>query len=326
MKGTKITFESFERSFGEKSSGGTVGVALLLVGTERYKTQRVVKQCAQNTGLKLKQIDGSVGEPLQILSDLLDDLRTPTLFGGQDLFVMSGAERVIGAKPCEKLLPELESELFSEGDGRGLRCIFVADALDSRKKSTKWLTQNFSVMECSEVKDFERDGWITKISKQLGLDIPLELRELLLELDPWNLDLIEQELKKWDLSGQNREVISIAQAKGELSKFSDFIFARSRGDALSMVPQIAHSSDPSQSVMLLGLLAWNSRQLIALKTGGQVQASGQMRSKLENFASEWNAQELFDLTHDLKNLDFTLKQTKQDEVGAWTRLALKYTQ
>jgi DNA polymerase-3 subunit delta len=262
---------------------------------------------------------------------ILDSALTCSLGGGLKLVVVKEAHAIKEAEELQQLLgaraPKAELSAV---------CVFLSKDLDARKKFSKILLEKAAVVPCEEVPEAEREAWISYLAKRRGLNIPSGLVSQIAALDPWTLDIVDQELAKYELaltntSGEAGDVLlSELGPQGGAEAFLQDFFARDMQKALERVQALAER--PDESLPLLGLLAWNVRQLATLIASrangsrGSVKLSPYLAQKLEAWARGWTLPEILALQERLAQLDFAFKQTPLLPLGMWTELVLTSAQ
>lgn len=130
------------------------GVVLIL-GPERFLARQAVERViAAHPGLEVTRYAGEGTEAAQVL----DDVRTPTLFGGGRVVVAEDAgEMLRGAL-----------EAFAAYAGRpapGAVLVLVATGLDGRLKGAKQLKEAAEVIPCEPPRPWELAAWIRERAK-----------------------------------------------------------------------------------------------------------------------------------------------------------------
>ncbi len=90
-------------------------------------------------------------------------------------------------------------------------------------------------------------------------------------------------------------------------------------------------SDLEFSLPILGLLAWNVRQLLQFKLERAEQSFSRAKRhpsldrKCENWSKKWPLSHLLDFQCELSYLDQTFKSSKATVRGAWMEVLLQFT-
>jgi len=254
---------------------------------------------------------------------VLDSARSPSLGGGVRLIIVRDAHALKNPEALSELFgpPQKQSELMSV-------CVCISKDLDGRKKFSKTLLEKAAVVPCEEVTESQRESWIQYLAKRRGLELNSSLVMKLSSLDPWTLDIVDQELEKFSVAGSAADVILEGSSlMGGPDAFLESFFSRDLKPALS---QVSHFADrPDESLPLLGLLGWNVRQLAILIADRQ---QGTRNSKLNSFvadrlrkwSSRWNLSEIIELQNELSEIDFGVKQTTLLPLGLWSGLVTRF--
>jgi DNA polymerase III delta subunit len=268
---------------------------------------------------------------------IVDAAQSPALGGGLRLIVVRDAHVI---KESDRLAPLLQprarvTELESV-------VVFLSKDLDGRKKLSKLLAEKAAVVPCEEIPEGEREAWIQYLCKRRGVELAGEQVASLATLDPWSLDIIDQELEKFSLTqwspaqgdGANAGSADVLQAAGltfgalgGAEAFLECFFARDLKNALARVE--AFADQPDESLPLLGLLAWNVRQLAAIVADRE---RGTRHAKINPYLAErftrwgkrWGLVEIERLQNRLMELDFGFKQTPLLPLGLWSGLVQEF--
>ncbi len=256
-------------------------------------------------------------------TSVLDSVRSPSLIGGVRLILVREAHAMKNPEVLSELFgaPTKLSELMSV-------CVCISKDLDGRKKFSKALVEGAAVVSCEEVIEVQREPWIQYLAQRRGVELNSTLVTRLSGLDPWSLDIIEQELEKFVVAGSSPDVILDSLGlSGVTERFIEDFFSRDLEAALPLVSRFADS--PDESLPLLGLIGWNVRQLAIWLADRD---NGTRNSKLNPYAVErfrkwspfWKQHEVIELQARLSELDFQLKQTPLLPLGLWSSLVLRF--
>lgn len=127
------------------------GVVLVL-GPERFLAREaVVRILVARPDLEVTRYDGTETLPAQVL----DDLRTPTLFGGSRAVVVDNAGEMLRAA--------LEAfAAYARHPAPGALLVLVATGLDGRLKGAKQLREAAELVDCQPLGQWEIGKWIRK--------------------------------------------------------------------------------------------------------------------------------------------------------------------
>jgi DNA polymerase III delta subunit len=267
---------------------------------------------------------------------IVDAAQSPALGGGLRLIVVRDAHAI---KESELLAPLLGPRAHPEELASVV--VFLSKDLDGRKKFSKVLTEKAAVVSCEEVAETEREPWIQYLCKRRGVELQAAQVANLAMLDPWSLDIIDQELEKLSLSqwgagkdgapGADDQVllsggVSFA-AMGGADAFIESFLGRRIGPALARVG--AFADQPDESLPLLGLLAWNVRHLALVVSDRE---RGTRHTKLNPYLAErfqkwsriWSLAEVERLQASLMEIDYGFKQTPLLPLGLWSGLVQEF--
>ena len=255
---------------------------------------------------------------------VVEAAQSPSLGGGLRLIVVRDAHAMKN--------PELIAELFGERKAREELmsvCVFLSKDFDQRKKISKTLLEKAAVVPCDDVAENEREAWIHYLAKRRGVTLSNEMAVQLTSLDPWSLDIIDQEMEKFTLDPtQSGETFLGGLAAGTGSDvFLDAFFSRDLKRTLRTVENFAEQLD--EALPLLGLFAWNVRHLALVladqKAGTRVvKMNPYAADKLRAWSRHWSLEEAMDLQRRLEELDFGLKQTPLLPIGLWSDLVIRF--
>jgi DNA polymerase III subunit delta len=304
-----------------------------LYGHERMKSRELLKRI-RSTALgetpsafcPESQLEGADTEAAAIV----DSAQSPSLGGGLHLIVVRDAHLV---KDQELLAPLLGPK--APVAELGSVVVFLSKDLDGRKKFSKQLTEKAAVVPCEEVPEGEREAWIQYLCKRRGVELSGERIAGLATLDPWSLDIIDQELEKVSLfqwSGSASEEVLLQGgatfgALGGADTFIECFFARDLKSALARVE--AFADQPDESLPLLGLLAWNVRQLALIISDREhgtrnAKINPYLAERFGRWAKRWSLAEVEKLQAGLMEIDFGFKQTPLAPLGLWSGLVQRY--
>ena len=294
-----------------------------LYGTERMKAREVLKRVRKAVlGENPNSLNEEILDGTSIDASVITEAaQTLSFGGGVKLIVVREAHFL---KELERELPHLIGDAGGqtvEKDKLASICVFLSKDLDLRKKLSKSLVEKAAVVPCEEVLEDEKEAWISFLAKRRQLNINQKDVLRLRTLDPWNLDIVDQELEKIFLlateDSEDEAQCPINDGK-TADSFVEAFFSRDLVQSLRLVELFAES--PEESLPLLGLLSWNLRQLVARP----IKTNPYLQQRLNQWSRKWNKEELIVLQNDLSLLDHTLKQTPKLPLGTWTTLVINY--
>ncbi len=304
---------------------GLVWPLYWVYGPEKMKSRELVKRIRKTvlgeqagesgrSGLSLSEewLEGTEVDASQVL----DSAQSPSLLGGVRLIIVRDAHALKNAELLAELLgpavplPELTSV-----------CVLLSKDLDARKKFSKLLVEMTAVVPCEEVSEGEREAWIGYLAKRRALEVGPDDVLKLSTLDPWSLDIVDQELEKLSLGG----TVFAGSDSGRLGgadEFMEAFFGRDLPTALAIAGSFADK--PDEALPCLGLFAWNVRHLaLLIGSGGRAALNPYVAEKLKRWASNWKLTEVLALQEELAALDFNTKQTPLLPLGLWTDLVTR---
>ncbi|MGE0615161.1 MAG: DNA polymerase III subunit delta [Bacteriovoracia bacterium] len=314
-----------------------------LYGPERMKSGELLKRIRKSVypdetdgrqSLSVDLIDGAETDG----GSIVDSANTLTLGGSTRLIIVRDAQAIDEPEALGSLLgPRAPLDQLPS------ICVFLANNLDMRTKFSKVLLEKAAVVSCEEVADADREAWVQYLMKrrnlQLAPAVAGELVARLRALDPWSLELIDQELEKASLwlmneagDGDAEQVGAALQQNlkaesGDAEHFLAYFFSRQYEGAMKAIQNFANQ--PEESLPLLGLLAWNVRQLALLV---EDRRRGTRNAKLNPYVADrfnawvrhWPIEDVLELQTRLADLDFSFKQTPRLPLGLWGDLVVRF--
>jgi DNA polymerase III delta subunit len=125
---------------------------VLVLGPERFLAREAVaKALLGRPGADVTRLDGAVTTPARIL----DEVRTPTLFGGARAVVVDNA-----GEPLRQALEAFAD--YAEAPAKGTLLVLVANGIDGRLKGAKQLKEASEVLLCEPFPHWKVGDWIRK--------------------------------------------------------------------------------------------------------------------------------------------------------------------
>jgi DNA polymerase III delta subunit len=316
----------------------------MLVGNEALKSREVIKRILKagkaEEGFGPDYFDGGEVDAHAIL----DSAQTMGFGGGPKFVVIRNFHQLKSAEVLAPLFGSGKKSRQKLEDTQWI-CIAVSNDLDKRKKFSKLVVDQAACVDCGPVADADRIPWIQYLAKHVkrhsisaisatqatqGNSTPLKLspeQELLLsQIEPFNLDSVNQELEKLALSPESDSSAVTIGSNDDINadRFIHDIFERNAKGALLKTRDLAAS--PDTVFPLIGLLTWNIRQLVTMKTSnaGAVRVPPFILDRLKKWAREWDHEALVALNHDLEQIDYSLKQTPRMGMALWDNLIMKH--
>lgn len=304
-----------------------------LYGQERMKSRELLKRIRRAAlgdekpgGLGLGFGEETLDGTEVTSAEVVDSAQSLSLGGGVRFLVVREAHALKDWEALEALLGD-----SGKVDTLPFVCVFLSKDLDGRKKFSKVLADRAAVVACEEVPEEDRESWIHYLAKRRGFELEPEVVAQLRSLDPWSLDVIENELEKFDLAGRGEAGAAVllgGVGSGEGTEaFLEAFFSRKKRAALDALASFVDS--PDQTLPLLGLLAWNAR-FLALSVADRDRRT--RFAKLSPFLAErfgrwmraWSLEETVALQEALAEVDFETKQTGRLALGTWATLVQRF--
>jgi DNA polymerase III delta subunit len=251
--------------------------------------------------------------------EIFDEAQHLTLGGGIRFIVVKNAHAMKQPEVLDSLLGPARAR-----DKTDVVCVFHSKDLDNRKKFSKLLTEKAAVIECGLVLDSEKLAWVEYFAKIRNLTLPDAFKNALYALDPWSLDIIDQELEKFSISETDAPTSGTIQPSLiSPEHFLHSFLSRNVQDALFALEHFVRN--PEDTLPLLGLLAWNVRHLaVLIEAPHLVRLSPFIMQKLNSYSKHWTIDELKAMQETLSDIDFGQKQTPRPAIGLWQELILRF--
>lgn len=235
----------------------------LLLGPEIY-LRRVAAQTITEAALSRTLLREFNESAFSLLSDSVQS----AIAAAEQLPMMSDM-RVVRVRDFARLREADEDILirYLNNPSPTTVMIFIADDLDKRKKSSKVLLDNCTVVEFSPLKDAEAKAWAKSRLKELKVSADDQVLSELIRLIGTDVQTLANELEKLAsaAAGTNRitldHVDELIGRSRELSNFelADHLMAGNRKKALETLHRLLE--DGAEPVMLVGLIAGNYHRL-----------------------------------------------------------------
>lgn len=317
------------KSILKQIESGTFFPLYWIYGPETYKVRELTERLKKAVGADASLTSSLFGSPSSFNGNethagaILDEAQSLSLGGGVRFLIVRDADLLKNAEDLRALSGESKplADLNSV-------VICISSSLDQRKKFTKELITHAAVIECESVREDERETWISYLSKQMGVNLSNESIAQLSALEPWSLELIENEIKKYALN-PDTAVLGLGDGSaGAESIYLEALFERNAKKGLGLTKSV--SSDPAVHLPLLGLLSWNARHLalvIAESQSGsrKLKINPYVAQKLNRWKSKWPLEDAIRLQHALHDIDFATKQTPKLALGLWSELLSEFS-
>jgi DNA polymerase III delta subunit len=310
---------------------GKVRPVYFLHGPERMKSRELVRRIlraalagTEPNAFNFEKLDaGEVG-----VERVLDATQGFSLGGGVRVILVRNVEDWKNLDPLgDYLKPLPDSEAVDPAELQSV-LILVSKSFDGRKKASKTILDSAAVTECEEVLEQDREPWVDYLAKRRGIRLEGNERLTLRGLEPWSLDIVDQELAKLELVGEDTALRAQALLSGVSAyardDFIDSIFCRDLPRALGL--HHLFCADMEVQLPFLGLLSWNLRHLKLYVLEQETRSRSlekrnpYLLKNLERWRRHWNSSSLRRLEQGLFGIDFSLKNTRLLSAGLWTDL------
>lgn len=298
---------------------------IFLYGQDSYRISQKLQEIvngykAKNpSGFNLANFDLSESK----IEDFFEAMKSDSLIPEKKLVIVKNIEKV---EP-ERLLGSIKSQNLSKRDDVILVAISFNDS--SKNKLFEYLTkkpnqfQNFKLS-----KEYEVKNWARKLLNSFEVDLTGEALNFLISncgLDLWRLDCEIKKLADFKIRG----VISKSQVEGliipdrehNIFELTDALLSKNKKKALLALHEAMKSGE--KPTELLGLLAWQVRNLLRFKTGAKsvsLNLHPFVLGKLKESAKIFSIEELNSFLSKIIDLDLAFKTTDINENTALSLL------
>jgi DNA polymerase III delta subunit len=302
-----------------------------IFGPERMKSRelvrRIQKACfgdQKPNDFNFEKHDGSEVD----IGTILDAAQGFSLMGGTKLILVRNAEDIKQQELLVEYLESIESHDPVEAADLSNVVVFVSKNFDARKKATKKIQELAATVACEEVTEQEREPWIGYLAKRRGLTLTNDELILLRGLDPWSLEIVDQELAKLELVADEeilrKQVLLNGVDAFARDDFIDALFCRDQKRAMKWMYLFCEEIEVQ--LPILGLVSWNLRHLKLILMEERTRSrSGEKRNmylqrNLDRWKKHWTFESIQEFEHGLFEIDFSLKNTRLLGKGLWTSL------
>jgi DNA polymerase III delta subunit len=302
-----------------------------LFGPERMKSRELVKRIQRAAlgdqtpnDFNFEKIDASEVDA----GSVIDAAQGFSMMGGTKVILVRNADEIKQHELIADFCASLDSHDAIEAADLANVIIFVSKNFDSRKKSFKKIQDLAAVIPCEEVAEQDRDPWIGYLAKRRGLILRSEESVVLRGLDPWSLEIVDQELAKLELVSDEEDLRKQVLLNGvdafARDDFIDALFSRDKKRAMKWMHLFCEDIDVQ--LPILGLVSWNLRHLkLVLIEDATRSRSGEKRNpylqrNLDRWKRHWKLETIQRFEHGLFEIDFSLKNTPLLGKGLWSSL------
>ncbi len=298
---------------------------IFLYGQDSYRISQKLNELIRGykiknpSGFNLVSLDLAENSP----EDFFNVLSSDSLIPEKKLIIVKNIEK---ADP-KRLLEFIKSRNLSGRDD----VILVAASFDdlSKNKLFDYLikkpnqSQNFKLLNDYEVKE-----WIKKFSDSFGVEFTGEALNYLISnysRDFWRLDSEVRKIADFKIKGvvskSQVEELIISDREHNIFGLTDALLRKDKKRALLALHEAIGNGE--KPVELLGLLAWQIRNLLRFKTGAtpnQLKFHPFVLGKLKESAKIFSTEELNAFLSKIIDLDLAFKTTDTNEKTALSLL------
>jgi len=310
---------------------GKLRSAYWLFGPERMKARELLKRIQKAVfagetpnDFNFEKFDGGDAS----VSTIIGAAQGFSMMGGTKLTVVRNAEDLKEQDQLVELFESISTPTPKSAAELDNVVVFISKNFDARKKATKKIQELVATVPCEEAKEDEREGWIGFLAKRRGIILQSDELLLLRGLDPWSLDIVEQELAKLELvAGEDQlrmQVLLNGVDSFARDDFIDALFCRDKRRMMKWMYLFCEEIDVQ--LPILGLVSWNLRHLkLKLMEEKTRSRSGEKRNpyldrNLDRWKKHWSFETIQQLEHGLFEIDFSLKNTRLLGKGLWSSL------
>lgn len=322
---------------------GKVDPVYFVYGTEQYFIDHIKKVIAEKAaGGEKDNISFFDLEEISV-QEVIQDVETFPFFGERKVVFASNPvflKAKMDKLPFEHDVSLLEQYVANPADYSVLVLVAPYEKVDERKKVAKVLKKYATVVPCQPVKEKEIGDWISSIAEELHITVTEDAREVLETELAENLQLLEEELKKFALFvGEGglvtREVVGqlLSQTANSTSlRLADAVMGRNLAEAIRIFKDLEKlKEDP---ISLIGLLAFQFRTILRVKLlrqKGYTQYQIQKQLKLHpyvvkiamNREKHFSVEKLENIIHQIAETDGTMKRGEMEKDLAFEMLLYK---
>ncbi|WP_337019474.1 DNA polymerase III subunit delta [Oceanobacillus massiliensis] len=312
----------------------------LIYGSEAFFLQNIKKEltnkvlAGEEDNLSIYDLEDT---PIQ---EVVTDAETYPFFGGRKLIIANNASFLKAEADnlaFEHDFAYLERYLGQPAEYSVLVLIAPYEKIDERKKVSKMLKKNTTVVVCNPIKEQDLRQWIDSLANSLQIQITPDAYEIFEAELSANLQLLESELTKLALYvGKNGTITKeiaerlIAHTSNSSSlRLVDAVIERDLHKAISIYKDLQKMKE--EPIAMIGLLAFQFRtilraKLLKQKGYGQYQIQKNIGShpyviKIAlSREKKFTIEKLEDIMSKLSDADAVMKQGKMEKELAFELL------
>lgn len=297
---------------------------IFLYGQDSYRIEQKLKEIVEGykaknpSGFNFVNFDLSENEP----EDFFEAIKSDSLIPEKKLIILKNIE----TSTSEMLLEFIKSQNLSKRDD----IILVAVSFNnSKNKLFDYLikkpnqSQNFKLL-----KEYEVKNWAKKMLNSSGVDLTGEALDFLVSncgCDLWRIDGEIRKITDYKIKGvvskSQVEELLIQNAEHNIFELTDALLKKNKKKALLALHKALHNGE--KPTELLGLLAWQARNLLRFKTGANPASLNLhpfVLGKLKESEKAFSIEELNALLSKIIDLDLAFKTTDLNEKTALSLL------
>jgi len=260
----------------EKVKKQDVANIYVLYGTESYLVETMSRQLIDKAIAKEDQEQNIIRYDLEEvpIQEALLDVETYPFFGDRKVVLAYNPVFLTGKQDKTQMDHDIERLLdyINEPvDFTTLILVAPYEKLDERKKITKTLKKQATMIVCEEIKEWNINQWIDHLAKSLKVTIEKPVYEMLVNEVGTNLSVLQKELEKMATYIGENGVITTAIAEDLLShqgstsglKLVDTVIAKDLTKAIRIFKDLERLNE--EVIALVALLASQFRTIYQAK-------------------------------------------------------------
>lgn len=298
---------------------------IFLYGQDSYRISQKLKEITEGykvknpSGFNLVNFDLSENK----LEDFFEAAKSSSLIPEKKLIIAKNIETA----DSEELLGFIKSQNLSKREDVILIAVSFNDS--GKNKLFEYLagkpnqSQNFKLL-----KEYEVKNWARKLLDSLEIDLTGEALDILVSSCDCNLWRIDSEIRKMAdykikgiISKSQLEELFIPNKEHNIFELTDALLRKNKKKALLALHEAIESGE--KPTELLGLLAWQVRNLFRFKTGAQpaqLKLHPFVLGKLKESARIFSIEEISTFLSKIIDLDLAFKTTDLNEKNALSLL------
>lgn len=238
----------------------------ILRGTETFFRRKAARLIAEAMEADGSELSAEAPDPARLdVRDLLDDLRTPTLFAPKRLTTVEPAGDFI-VENWEILLT------YADAPASAATLILVAEHLDARRNYAKALLKAAAVVDCAPLKDYQVPRWCMARAQAEGKRMNNAAAQLLVELAGVSLGELDGQIRNLAVYCNTRQTISDGDVEklvgGDHARkvwaLTDAVMQRAPAKALKALDRLQREPGAAE-FRLIAPLAARLRDMIHVK-------------------------------------------------------------